>query len=66
MAKNNVKHGAFIARYDGRTVAGRALGQIESALCTALGGDPTPQQLLILQRAAVKAVRCALLEKELI
>ena len=66
MASKSVKHGAYIARFDRRSRAGRCLSQIESELVAALGGSPSPQQILILQRAAVKAVRCALLEKELI
>ena len=64
--KNSVRHGAFIRRYDGRTVQGRLQREIEAALVTALGGDPSPQQILILQRCSVKALRCAIAEKEIL
>ena len=69
MGKRNLNgktHGGFVQRFDKRTIEGRALGQIEAALVTALGGDPSPQQLLIVQRVSIKALRCALLEKELV
>ena len=52
-----MKHGGCIQRYDGRTTPGKALRQIESELVSALGGNLTAQQILLLQRAAVKAVR---------
>ena len=32
----------------------------------ALGGDPSPQQVLILQRCSVKALRCAIAEREIL
>jgi len=69
MSKRNLNgktHGGFVQRYDKRTIEGRALGQIEAALVTALGGDPSPQQLLIVQRVSIKALKCSLLEKALI
>ena len=46
----------------GRTRQARALRQIEAELATSLGGEPSPQQVLIIQRASVKAIRCALAE----
>lgn len=63
--KNAVRHGAYIKRYDRRTVVGRQAAQIEAALTTALGDNPSPQEILIIQRVAVKSVRCAIIEREL-
>ncbi len=40
--------------------------QVEAALVNALGGEPTPQETLLVQRAAVKALRCSILEKEIL
>lgn len=60
--RNAVRHGAYVQVFDGRTRAGKLQRQVEAALVTAMGGDPSPQQVLILQRAAVKAIRCSLLE----
>jgi hypothetical protein len=63
--KNAVKHSVYVKRYDGRTTLGKTLRGIESTLASALG-DPSPQKILILQRVAVKAVRCAAIENELL
>ena len=64
--ENGKTHRAYIQRFDARTREGRTLNQIESALVSALGGAPSPQQILILQRASIKAIRCALIEKEML
>lgn len=64
--RNAVRHGAYLQRMDGRTRMGKAQRQVEGALVMALGGDPSPQQVLLLQRASTKAVRCWVLEKELL
>ena len=45
---------------------GKMKRDIEAQVAAALGGDPSPQQLLIIQRLAVKAIRCACLEREIL
>jgi len=60
------KHGAFMQRYDGRTREGIWIMSIEAALCAQLGGEPSPAEVIIIQRASVKALRCALAERELL
>ena len=60
--RNAVTHGAYVQQFDGRTRAGKLQRQVEGALVSALGGDPSPQQVLLLQRVAVKAMRCSLIE----
>ena len=63
--KNGVRHGAYMQVFDARTrLLGKAQRQVEAALITSLG-DPSPQETLLVQRAAVKAVRCWALEGEL-
>jgi len=64
--QNGKTHKGYLQRFDGRTREGRSLSEIESALVSALGGTPSPQQILILQRASIKAIRCALIEKEML
>lgn len=56
------KHGAYVEKWDSRTREARAVKEIQARLVSALGGDPSPQEILLIQRAAVKALRCALLE----
>ena len=62
--KNAMKHGAYqqIDRINKRTRDGKLLASIEAALCDALG-DPSPQQILAIQRGAVMAWRCNKFEK---
>ncbi len=60
-----VKHGAYIKKWDGRTREAKAIHQIQAELVAALG-DVTPQEILIIQRASVKALRCALVEAEIL
>jgi len=64
--KNAMKHGGYLQKIDGRTRMGKAQRQVEGALVAALGGDPSPQQVLILQRASVKAIKCWVLERQLL
>lgn len=63
-----VKHGGYrkLTSIDRRSREGKILSEIESALVTALGGNPSPQEILIIKRAAVKALRCAALEDEIV
>jgi len=42
------------------------ISSVEAALCSQVGGDPSPAQILLIQRMAVKAVRCALAERQLL
>jgi hypothetical protein len=35
-------------------------------LTQALGGEPSPQQVLLIQRASTKALRCALVENKIL
>ncbi len=51
---------------DGRTKIARTLREIETTLVTALGGDPSPQEIMLIKRASVKAVRCSLVERHLL
>ena len=65
--KNAMKHGAYqqIDRVNKRTRDGKLLASIEAALCDALG-DPSPQQILAIQRGAVMAWRCNKFEKQIL
>lgn len=65
---NALKHGAYrdFRRIDGRTRKAKQLAHIEASLATALGGEPTPQEILLIQRAALKALRCSILEGEIL
>ncbi len=61
---NAIRHGAYrsLTKMDGRTKEAQALQQVEAELVSAVGGDPSPQEILIIKRASVKALRCALME----
>jgi len=63
-----VKHGGYrqVALIDWRTREARFLREIESGLVSDLGGSPSTGQLLIVKRAAVKSLRCAFIEHELL
>ena len=54
----NTRHGAQILRYDCRTREGRTIRAIEAARPDALGGNPSLQQVILIQRASVKALGC--------
>ena len=62
------KHGAYreLKKLDGRSREVRFVAEVESALATALGGDPSVQERLLLRRVAVKSMRLALMESELL
>ncbi len=66
--ENAVKQGGYrqLTHLDGRTREAKILGEIEAALVTSLGGNPSPQQILLIKRACVKAFRCLALEHEII
>ena len=61
---NAVRHGGYrqLRQLDGRSREAKIIREIQAALVDALGGDPSPQRILILQRASVKALRCAAME----
>jgi len=63
---NNLFHGAYrnLTALDGRTKEARLMAEVEAALVNSLGGDPSPQQILLIQRIAVKSLRCYLSERE--
>jgi hypothetical protein len=48
---------------DRRTSEGRFAWSIAEALADQLGGNPTPAQQLLIQAAAIKALRCEILTK---
>ena len=59
-----VTHGAYkkLQRVDRRTTEGKIIKHIEAELATAMGA-PTPQEILLIQRVAVKALKCHLAER---
>ncbi len=65
--KNSMKHGCYqqIDRIDKRTTDGKLIASIEAALCDALG-NPSPQEILAIQRGAVIAWRCNKFEKRIL
>jgi hypothetical protein len=60
------KHGAYASLLDARTTEAQLIKEIQARLIDALGGNPSPQESLIIQRAVFKAVRCMLAEKEIL
>jgi len=60
-----VTHGCYVSIIDGRTRQAKAIQQVQAELTAALGNDPSPQEILIIQRASVKALKCALIEAEM-
>ena len=65
---NGLIHGCYrsLTNLDGRTRESRILGEVEAELATAMGGDPSPQQVILIQRIAVKSLRCFLSEVEIL
>ena len=63
---NPQKHGAFaqidLRKIDLRTREAKKLAAAKELLIAALGGDPSPQQCLLIDRAIFKALRCSLYE----
>ena len=60
-----VTHGCYVSIIDGRTKQAKAIQQVQAELTGALGNDPSPQEILIIQRCSVKALKCALIEAEM-
>ncbi len=59
--KNAMKHGCYVQKWDGRTKDARMLKEVEAGLANALGGDPSEQQILLIQPTAVIAFRLHLI-----
>ena len=62
---NAVRHGAYSRQFAPTSKQGRMVRWVERELVSALG-DPTPQETLLLKRAAMKAYRCWVLEEEIL
>jgi hypothetical protein len=64
--ENAVKSGAFsdLSRrnLDGRSKLARALRAVEAELVDAIGGSPSPQQLILIQRVTYKLARITFFE----
>ena len=63
---NNLRHGVFsrvqLKRLDRRTREGKTLIAARGALTSAMGGQPSPQQSMLIDRISFKMLRCALYE----
>ncbi len=59
-------YGAFTQintkKIDGRTREGKTIIAARSALISAIGGDPTPQESILIDRIVFKMLRCTLYE----
>lgn len=66
--RNAVKHGGYMNLHcpDQRTREAKILNEIEARLVTAVGGDPSPQEILLIKRISVKGLRCAAIEREIV
>ncbi len=66
--RNAVKHGGYMSLYDPdqRTRQAKILNCIEANLVQAIGGDPTPQEILLIKRVCMKGLRCAAFEREIV
>ena len=68
--QNALQHGGYrdlsAEKLDHRTREAKVLAQIEGELMMALGGEPSPQEILLIKQAAVKAVRVALVGQHLL
>ena len=62
---NAMKHGGYSRRFLPDSPPGHLVRWIESTLTTAIP-DPTPQEILILKRASLKAFRCDAIEREIL
>ncbi len=59
-------HGAFsqidVKKIDGRTREGKTIHAARNLLISAIGGDPTPQESILIDRVVFKMLRCTLYE----
>ncbi len=62
---NALRHGGYSERFTPDSPQGRLVRWIESTLTAAIP-DPSPQEILILKRASVKAFRCDAIEREML
>ncbi len=62
---NAAKHLAYSKKFTPTSPQGRLVQWIEAKLIEGIP-DPSPQEALILKRAAVKAFRCHMMEKEIL
>ncbi len=68
MSGNGTKHGLWIGpksitQMDGRKTLVKCFKQVKRELVTALGGDISPQQQIIIERAVFKLYRCVVFEQ---
>jgi len=66
--KSALAHGSYqqLHQLDQRTKEARIINEVEATLSTALGGSPSPQQTILIQRIAVKSLRCFLAEQQIL
>jgi len=66
--KRALAHGSYqsLHQLDQRTKEARIINEVEATLSTALGGSPSPQQVILIQRIAMKSLRCFLSEREIL
>jgi len=66
--KSALMHGSYqqLHQLDQRTKEARIINEVEATLSTALGGSPSPQQVILIQRIAVKSLRCFLAEQQIL
>ena len=66
--KYRLVHGSYqqLHQLDQRTKEARIINEVEATLSTALGGCPSPQQVILIQRIAVKSLRCFLAEQQIL
>lgn len=62
---NALRHGGYSQRFTPDSPQGRLVYWIESTLTDALP-DPSPQRILLMKRAAMKAYRCDAIEREML
>lgn len=67
---NALQHGGYgslnRSGLDGRTRVAKALDCVEADLVSALGNDPSPQELMLIKSAATKFIRCLLLRGQIL
>ena len=71
MAKNHRRIGPSMARHrlrglDGRSEYGRLWRDVQRRLTEAIGGEPSPQEELLIVSAADLATRCVMLSRQIL
>ena len=66
--KSALAHGSYqqLHQLDQRTKEARTINEVDSTLGTALGGSPSPQQVILIKGIAVKSLRCFLAEQQIL